>query len=286
MTKQTTLWAALCVCLTLVLASCNIKEIKQENEDLRAQLAERDTELDEMMGIFNEVNEGFRKISETEGRVDLQRGSIAEGSKSARAQVVADMEFIQKQMEENKKQIENLQEMLRKSKNHSAQLQKAIDDLTTQLQEKTAQIEQLQAELAQKNIVIEELSQTVSNLQADNEQLTTTNQDQAQALAEQDKAINTAWYVFGTKSELKAENILTNGDVLTSADMNKDYFTEIDIRETTEIALYSKKVDILTSHPAGSYKLVQNSSTKQYTLKITNPTDFWSASRYLVIKVR
>ena len=39
------------------------------------------------------------------------------------------------------------------------------------------------------------------------------------------------------KSELKDQKILEKGDVLKSADFNKDYFTQIDIRTDKEIKL-------------------------------------------------
>ena len=83
------------------------------------------------------------------------------------------------------------------------------------------------------------------------------NEAKAKTVAEQDKAINSAWFVFGTKSELKSQKILEKGDVLKSADFNKDYFTQIDIRTTKEIKLYSKRADLLTTHPAKSYELIK-----------------------------
>jgi hypothetical protein len=49
--------------------------------------------------------------------------------------------------------------------------------------------------------------------------------------------------------------------------------------------LYSKRAELLTTHPAGSYELVKDAKG-QLTLKITNPTEFWSVSRYLVIQVK
>jgi hypothetical protein len=91
--------------------------------------------------------------------------------------------------------------------------------------------------------------------------------------------------VFGTKAELKNQKILQSGDVLKSSDFNKDYFTQIDIRTDKEIKLYSKKAELLTTHPAGSYELVKGDDEK-LTLKITNPNNFWSVSRYLVIQVK
>ena len=279
-----------------MLASCDgltdgSKELKAQNDSLLAVLNERDAELDEMMGTFNEVSEGFREINAAENRVDLQRGAVGEGSKSARQQIASDIEFIRKQMEENKAQIAKLQDMLKKSRTNSTQLKKAIDSLTKELVEKTQRIEELQAELASKNIRIQELDAAVTGLSADKEALTAENEAKAQTVAEQDKALNTAWFVFGTKKELKDQRILTSGglfkkgQVMEDADINKDYFTQIDIRTTKEIKLYSKDADILTTHPAGSYAL-EADSKGQLILKITNPQNFWSVSKYLVIQVK
>ena len=74
-------------------------------------------------------------------------------------------------------------------------------------------------------------------------------------------------------------------EVLKNADFNKDYFTQIDIRKDTEIKLYSKSAKLLTIHPEGSYKLDKDEKG-QYVLRITDPTLFWSVSRYLVIQVK
>ena len=281
--------AILLVCAAM-LASCNglgggSKDLKAENDSLLMELTQRNAELDEMMGTFNEVQEGFRKINAAESRVDLTRGTISENSATAKQQIASDIEFITKQMEENKAQIAKLQAMLKSSKNNSAQLKKAVESLTQELVAKTQRIEELQAELASKNIRIQELDAAVSDLSAEKETLTAENEAKAKTVAEQEKSLNTAWFVFGTKSELKAQKILQSGDVLKSADFNKDYFTQIDIRTTKEIKLYSKRAELLTTHPAGSYELVKDDKG-QLTLKITNPTEFWSVSKYLVIQVK
>ncbi len=246
--------AVLIVCAAM-LASCDgfkggSKDLKAENDSLLIELTQRNAELDEMMGTFNEIQEGFRQINDAESRVDLQRGTITENSSSAKQQIASDIEFITKQMEENKAQIAKLQAMLKSSKNNSAQLKKAVESLTQELVAKQQRIEELQAELASKNIRIQELDAAVSGLAADKESLAAENEAKAKTVAEQDKAINAAWFVFGTKSELKSQKILQSGDVLKNADFNKDYFTQIDIRTTKEIKLYSKRAELLTTHPA------------------------------------
>lgn len=281
--------AVLFVCAAM-LASCDgfkggSKDLKAENDSLLMELNQRNAELDDMMGTFNEVQEGFRKISAAESRVDLQRGTITENSANAKQQIASDIEFISKQMEENKAQIAKLQAQLKNSKYNSAQMKKAVAALTAELNAKQQRIEELQTELASKNIRIQELDAAVSDLSAAKETLVAENEAKAKTVAEQEKILNAAWFVFGTKSELKAQKILQSGDVLKSADFNKDYFTQIDIRTTKEIKLYSKRAELLTTHPTGSYELVKDDKG-QLTLKITNPTEFWSVSRYLVIQVK
>ena len=264
--------------------------LQAENDSLVMELNQRNAELDEMMSTFNDISEGFRQISAAENRVDLQRYAVGEGSKSAREQMASDIEFIRKQMEENRAQIAKLEDMLKKSKNNSAQLKKAIESLNQELAAKTQRIEELQAELASKNIRIQELDAAVQGLTAEKEALTAENAAKAQTVAAQDKALNTAWFVFGTKKELKDQNILSSGlfkkkQVLSDADINKDYFTQIDVRTTKEIKLYAKDAELLTNHPTDSYALVPDDKD-QLTLKITNPNSFWSVSRYLVIQVK
>ncbi len=151
-----------------------------------------------------------------------------------------------------------------------------------------AQNDSLMVELSNRNAELDDIMgafDAVAGLSQNVSELTAENEAKAATVASQDKALNAAWFVFGTKSELKDQKILEKGDVLKSADFNKDYFTQIDIRTDKEIKLYSKRAELLTTHPAGSYELVKDAKG-QLTLKITNPTEFWSVSRYLVIQVK
>lgn len=278
------------LCAAAFMASCNNQTsqtnndaIQAQNDSLMLELSNRDAELDEIMGSFNEIQEGFREINEAENRVDLTGDAIE--NKSSADKIKEDIRFISEKLKSNREQIAKLEEQLKNSNYQSAQLKKAIKNLTAQLEEKQRQIETLQAELASKNIRIAELDEAVSDLNKNVDQLTAENEAKTKTVAAQDKALNTAWYVFGTKSELKDQKILEKGDVLKNQDFNKDYFTKIDIRVDKEIKLYSKRAELLTNHPAGSYELVKDDKG-QLTLKITNPKEFWSVSRYLVIQVR
>ena len=284
------------VATVVALTSCdmigggsNRDQLKAENDSLMLLLTQRNAELDEMMGTFNDISEGFRLINAAENRVDLNRNAVGEGSLSAKEKIADDIEFIRKQMEENREQIAKLQQMLRESKNNSAQLKRAVNQLTKELEDKMQRIEELQAELAAKNIRIQELDEAVSGLTAARQQLESENAAKSATIAAQDKDLNTAWFVFGTKSELKEQNILKTrflgkGEVMKEDNINLNYFTKIDIRTTNQIRLYSKGAKVLTNHPNGTYTL-EKDDKGELTLKITNAKEFWSVSKYLVIQV-
>jgi chromosome segregation ATPase len=274
----------------LTLVSCGKKEdskkyLKSANDSLTIELLQREMEVNELMAIFNEVQESFRQISNAEDRVEFTRGTIAENAISARQQITTDIEFITTTMAENRKQIGKLQSMLNKSKGNVSELKKAVARLSEELVEKTKRIEELQEELASKNIRIQELDAAVITLTADKESLEAENEAKSKIVAEQDRAINTAWFVFGTKSELKKQKIMQGNNVLQSADFNKDYFTQIDIRTQKEIKLYSKHAELLTVHPKNSYQL-EKDNEGLLVLKITKVAEFWSISNYLVIQVK
>jgi len=244
--------------------------------------------LEGIMEAFNEVQEGFRLINEAENRVDLQNGSM-EGA-SAAQKIRDDIRFITEKLQSNRDRIAELEKQLDNSKYASAQLKKAIANLKEELAAKTQQIETLQTELASKNIRIAELDDAVAGLNQHVNDLVAENQAKAATVATQDKALNAAWFVFGTSSELKDQKIISKKflqktKVLQNDDFNKDYFTQIDIRTDKVIRLYSKDAKLLTAHPEGTYELTRDDKD-QLSLMITNPTKFWSVSRYLVIEVK
>ena len=273
--------------LVSMLASCidgfkGNSQGDRERDSLRNVIDQKDSELNDLMGTFNEIQQGFDLINEAEGRVNMMRMG-AEHNNSAE-NIRENMQFIQETLDENKRKIEELQSKLKSSSINSAKLKDAINSLTQQLNEKNVEIEKLRAQLAEKDVKIEELSGTVSNLQTENAQVKQQRDETEQIARNQDAQLNTAWYVFGTSKELKKEGILSKGEVL-QGNYNKNYFTQIDIRKVNVIPLESKSATILTNHPAGSYTLLKDSKG-QYTLRITDVAKFWSVSKYLVVKVK
>ena len=252
-----------------------------QNDSLQNIISQKDNEINDMMGIMNEIQEGFQKINEAENRVSIVKDG--EGANKSQ-QIRENIQFIAKTMKKNRELIAKLQEQLGKSTLKGTQLKATIDNLLKQLDEKDQQLQQMRAELDAKDIHISELDETINNLNTNVSNLTTESTQKSQTISAQDKQLHTAWYVFGTKKELKDQRIIQDGKVL-QANFNKSYFTKIDIRNTKEVKLYSKSARLLTMHPSSSYTLTRDAS-KQYVLNITNPDLFWSTSKYLVIQVK
>lgn len=274
-------------CAALLVTGCKDGKNSPEStnvhlaDSLNEVIAQRDSEINDMMGTFNEVQEGLRQIGEAEGRVALAKSG--EGT-SSKQKMKEDIQFIAAQMKKNKELIAKLQKKLEGSSLNATQLKKTIEGLQAQLVEKEKQLQALREELDKKDIHIMELDESVNNLNTNVSNLKTESQKKTETINAQDKQLNTAWYVFGTKKELKGQRILENGRVM-NGNFNKNYFTKIDIRNTTEIKLYSKSAKLMTAHPSSSYTLVRDAN-KQYTLRITNPHIFWSTSKYLVVLVK
>lgn len=256
-------------------------ELKSQNDSLRSVIAARDAALDEMINVINVVEDGFKSINEAQGRINLDGG--AEQSKMVALQ--KDLSFIAETLENNRRQIAELEKKLDENQSASKQLKTMVDKLKKQLEEKNKEIALLKEELASKNIRIGELDKTVQSLNSSVDELSAVKDRNERTISEQEEKINSVWYAIGTKRELKDMNIVDGKKVLQSGNANMSYFTKADMRNLTTIETNEKNAKLLTVHPEGSYKL-ERDSQKKYVLTITDAQKFWSRTKYLVIQVR
>ena len=271
----------------IALASCNEgakkaeAQARAERDSLNQVIAQKDDEINDMMTTLIDIEEGFREITEAQNRVTLAKSGEGTNTKQ---RIAENFQFIQSMMQQNQDLINKLKQQVRESSIKGDKLKKVIASLTEQMETKDKQITELVEQLELKNIHIGELKYAINTLKEDARSLQDENDAQSQTINAQDKQLNTAWFAYGTKDELKKQKILDGGKVLQGS-FNKEYFTKIDIRVDKEIKLYSKSAKLLTTHPASAYTLQQDAN-KQYVLRITDPQAFWSTSKYLVVQVK
>lgn len=278
--------------LALVMTGCNTKtqdyEALQAERDSLARVQQRmQEEIDSYFATMNQIELNIEKIKKAEKVISMQ--PIGEDTDmDTRSKITDDLAYINEMLRANKEEIERLKRQLRGSSIKSTELERTIARLTKALEEETLRVKELEAQLEEKDALIYQLSDEIETISSDMEELKEENEKKTTKILEQDETIHTAWYVFGTRNELKEQKIITSdgwfrpGRVLES-DFNKNYFVRIDARKTKSIPLYSSKAKILSTHPRSSYSLEKENNS--FTLLITDTEEFWSVSKYLVIEV-
>ncbi len=255
--------------------------VMKERDSLNRVIAQKDNEINDMMSTMNDIEEGFRAISAAENRVSVARQG--EGA-SMKERIAENMKFIRETMEQNRELINKLRNQLRQSTINGDQLRRTLENLQQQLEEKDSQLKQLAAELEAKNLMITELNTKVEDLSANVDSLKEDTKQKAETIQSQDKQLHTAWFIYGTRRELKDKGILERRKRLSNEFLN-EHFTKIDIRVDKEIKFYSRRAELLTSHPESSYVL-EPDANDQYVLRITDPQRFWSNTRHLIVLVK
>ena len=270
-----------------VLFGCNNR--KKEYDALRVRYDSllsigftKDTAILSYLESFNAIQANLDSIKMAEMIITQTATAEGEVQPDAKEQINRDINLIYEMLQQNKKTVADLRSKLKKSNARVTALEEMIDRMTRQIEEKDVEIAQLRDKLEQMNIQIEILSSNVENLTAEG-------QAKAQVISEQTEELNTAYYVIGTKKELRDQNIITleggfagiGRNKKMKEDFNQDYFTRVDITQLKSIPVLRKKADIITTHPAQSYKIYGEKTVD--SIVITNPKAFWSASKYLVI---
>jgi len=257
--------------------------MQAQNDSLALVNARNATEMEEILSLLNEVEDNFRSIKSSENYLSVQSNSSGELSPSIRSRINSDMQLITETLEKNRQKISELEDKLQKSSLQSSQLQQSLNKLRLELDQKTMALVTLNEELERKNKQISELSASVSNLSKDVQELRTQSNTQQQTINQQQKEITTVYYCFGTSNELKKQKILVNDQI--GANFNREYFIRVnDFNKLHTVQLWAKKGKLVSKHPDGSYEFVKD-AYNQIELRILDPVNFWSLTKYLVVLV-
>ena len=267
--------------------SSEYKRLQAQNDSLMNAKLKLQEEVDGYFSAMNQIEQNIEKIKSTENTISIQPVG-KELADDQRTKINEDMMYLNDMLQANKDELARLKSKIKKSAFRSSELERTILRITKALEEETSKIALLQTELAQKDSLIVKLDTKVNELGKNVEDLATENKTKESKIKEQDEVIHTAWYVFGTRAELKQQHIVTSDGLFSQQrvlqrDFNKNYFVRIDARNTKSIPLYSSRAKILTSHPKSSYTLEKENGN--FVLLIVDTDEFWSISRYLVVEV-
>lgn len=286
--------AGVSVALSLMVVGCtgnkgsSYDKLKTSYDSLLMQSDKNQADLNEAIGIINEVESNLSQIADAEHRVqaDALKGEL---NQSQKQQIMDEISLLRQTLQENKQNLAQQQEKLKRSGINIAALNKKIDLLSSQIAEKDQMIQSLQADLESARGMIARQDSLITEQTEKGAVNEATIAIQNKKLQAQDAALHQAYYCFGTLSELKEENIIKGGGLFSKAKVlpegfKQDYFKQVDTRDLTTIALFAAKAHLRTQHPASSYHFEKDADGNQ-TLVIDNQQEFWSRSKYLVVEV-
>ncbi len=274
----------------LFIAGCGNKEaealkqqLSQSESDkaaLQQNINERDKYFEDVMRAVNDVNAINERARTSQSQITEKQGSEGTAqfaSVESRQKLLQNLEDISNSIKANRKRIGFLQAGAAKYRNQIAGLDSLIRSLNSTLEQReqaiaqlTGQVQGLQTTVAEKTRAIAEKDSTIDV---------------------QQKNINTAFYVVGTRDELRKKGIirdeggflwgLLGSTTVMAPTADRADFTPIDKTRDQTIHVDGKVEEILPHRMDDSYAMAQQTENGA-DLTITTPDKFWR-DRYLII---
>jgi len=284
------------VAAVIVAASCTDKEklaqMQTSIDSLRTELNQRDTELTEYFALVSDIESNIQEIKEREQLISIDKEQNQPENQASKKQLIEDIKAINKIMAENKSKLDELNKKLQGSYYQTGKFKKMVAQLEERVSTQESEIETL-------NVKVSDLVARNENLNTQVDSLANINTNNSEVIAQKEAAIqdmdeqlHTAYYTSGTSQELIEKNIINKeggfigiGKVeQLSAQIDKAKFTSLDIREMDTFPIHSKKLELVTNHPEGSYEIILNEEERQVDkLVVLDPEKFWESSKLLVM---
>ena len=268
----------------LVIACGNKTKSNPEADSLRTALSAQMAEMSDMDLFLDAVNASMDSVIDVDGTV---LRTVDETTTSRKDQIKQNIAAYKEILDRQRERLAELEKRLGDSDSKNAKMLKTIAALKTQIEEKDKAIAALTEELEQRNYDISVLKENVEKLNTQVTNLEEDNKAKDETITAQTDLMNEAYVCIGNTKSLKESGVMKGGFLkkakLNMSDVNPAAFTKIDIRNTTTFTIPSKKPEILTQVPAGSYTIKDNGNGTS-TLTVTDAAKFWSMTNYLVIR--
>ena len=288
---------ALVIPVMILATGCNQKNVeiamlKAKNDSLISIGFVKDSTVIDFVNAFNDIQSNLDSIKMKEKIISKAADGNSEIKTRTKDQINSDINLIYKLQQDNRAMVASLRAKLKNSGVYSVKLEQMVDNLTKQIEEKDAEIVVLKEDLAKVNVQVTDLTTKVVDLNANVDNLSTQNLERQQVIDAKTAELNTAYYIVSTPYDLEKKKIVTKSGGFVglgkskglAPDMDKSYFTKVDITKLKGISIMVDKASVLTSHPKSSYYLTGKKLSD--SLIITNQAQFWSLSKVLVVSAK
>jgi predicted nucleic acid-binding Zn-ribbon protein len=284
---------------------CNQAELKKALAEAKTSEAQKDsllTEVLETTQFVSDVNSELAKAKTLTVKSASTDPGVP-GAKKDREERQASLERIKQvivRLNEAETKLTETETRAKQSRQRNARLlaqietfKKTVDDLrTTAEQQKT----EYETALAEKDTQIATLAGRVDTLSTEKAGLETVNVALTDTVANLTSYKNTVYYAVGTKDELIKRGVVTKEGskflifggtkLMPARNLDPSAFTAIDKSQQTTIPLprSDKKYKIVSRQsPSHLGPTVTKDGKVSGSVQITQPEEFWSPSKYLIL---
>lgn len=255
-----------------------ISQLEGERTTLQQNMAEREKFIGEVVQAVNDVYKDIEAARVKEAKI-VERATGTEGATNVantdtRKQLLENISAIGSTLKENQRKISNLQVRARKLGSDIAGLNSVIETLKQTIAEREQSIAMLEAKVKGLETSVAEKTLEISAKQ--------------DVIDHQEKTMNTAYYIAGTRDELEKKGIITDeggflwgllgSTTVLASGINRDDFTPIDVTKEETIHVNGQIDEIVPARRPAFFAMADSKSD----LTIKNPTKFWQ-DKYLVI---
>lgn len=266
----------------LILTSCGQREedklaidrLTSQNNHLIQQTADRNGQISKFKTELNSIHQSLQEIKEQEQLI----GTVSDRDLAQNAGTIQkDLEKLGDLLSHNKNKIDQLSGVINSKDLKLDDFRLTVDMLKSQLEDRAISLTNLVSHLAEKDIEIAALVAAQEELLLD-------------LACERDEA-HTAYYTFGSMSELKENQVMEReegiagwlGQKKIADELNTEYYFAIDTRMINEVPLIATSARVVSSHPPTSYEFVGEEGVE--AIRILDAESFWSRTKYLTVVV-
>lgn len=268
-----------------------VKNLQSENQNVNQTLQERDSLVNEFVTAMNEIEDNLRFIKDKRQQLSVETSK--EGGRNQKQIIIDDINLMNEMLDKSSSHINELEKKLKNSGFELSSLKKKIASLNANIEEQNVQIAELKRNIEEKDVMLADMGMQMDSMKVEIAQKADTLQMKQQLIDQGTIDMNRAYVAYGTYKDLKEKGLLTKeGGFLwlgrhtsLQENFNEQNFTELDIRDTQNIPIFSNKVKVISEHPDSSYSFVEEDGQIAY-LHIDNPSEFWKISKYAVIELK
>ena len=258
------------------LSAAEVTDLQNRMKQLELDNSLKDSVINESLLFFNEIQSNLEAIGIRRTEIE-NLTSDPEFSADDKVWVLRQIRQINFLRDDNADKINQLNKELSKNKFKIVELETMIESLMKDVQWKDEQINMLQAELERMDVEYSKLFDAY--------------QEQAVKIENLTVDLNSVHYAVGTVAELSKNGVIEkkNGFIGLGKkydikdQLNDKYFTKISAKDKKVLSIDGNNPRFITPHPSASYSIVTENGRSKIT--ITDVSEFWKVSKYLVIVV-